>query len=107
MNNEVNFLKWISTISKNRLRLIFSAFILFGVIVFIKLFYVQIIQHDKLTELAKSNWDREIPFSSERGEITDRNGKLIVTNELAPTLYFMPTQNDNIEQAANPGCGST
>ena len=97
----MNFLKWISTISKNRLRLIFSAFILFGVIVFIKLFYVQIIQHDKLTELAKSNWDREIPFSSERGEITDRNGKLIVTNELAPTLYFMPTQNDNIEQAAN------
>lgn len=95
------FLKWISTISKKRLRLIFSAFILFGVIVFIRLFYVQIIQHDKLTELAKTNWDREIPFTSERGKITDRNGKLIVTNELAPTLYFMPTQNENIEEAAN------
>lgn len=62
---------------------------------------MQVIQHDKLTELAKTNWDREIPFTSERGEITDRNGKLIVTNELAPTLYFMPTQNDNIEEAAN------
>lgn len=62
---------------------------------------MQIIQHDKLTELAKTNWDREIPFTSERGEIKDRNGKLIVTNELAPTLYFMPTQNDNIEDAAN------
>lgn len=94
-------MKWISTISKKRLKLIFSAFILFGVIVFLRLFYVQIIQHDKLTELAKTNWDREIPFTSERGEITDRNGKLIVTNELAPTLYFMPTQNDNIEDAAN------
>jgi len=94
-------LKWISTISKNRLRLIFAAFILFGVIVFIRLFYVQVIQHDKLTELAKTNWDREIPFTSERGEITDRNGEVIVTNELAPTLYFMPTQNDNIEEAAN------
>ncbi|MER2028909.1 MAG: penicillin-binding transpeptidase domain-containing protein [Solibacillus sp.] len=94
-------MKWISTISKKRLRLIFSAFILFGVIVFIRLFYVQIIQHDKLTELAKTNWDREIPFTSERGKITDRNGKLIVTNELAPTLYFMPTQNENVEEAAN------
>ncbi|MER2048065.1 MAG: penicillin-binding transpeptidase domain-containing protein [Solibacillus sp.] len=94
-------MKWISTISKNRLRLIFAAFILFGVIVFIRLFYVQVIQHDKLTELAKTNWDREIPFTSERGEITDRNGEVIVTNELAPTLYFMPTQNDNIEEAAN------
>lgn len=94
-------MKWISTISKNRLRLIFAAFILFGVIVFIRLFYVQVIQHDKLTELAKTNWDREIPFTSERGEITDRNGEVIVTNELAPTLYFMPTQNDNIEEASN------
>lgn len=62
---------------------------------------MQVIQHDKLTELAKTNWDREIPFTSERGEITDRNGEVIVTNELAPTLYFMPTQNDNIEEAAN------
>lgn len=62
---------------------------------------MQVIQHDKLTELAKTNWDREIPFTSERGEITDRNGEIIVTNELAPTLYFMPTQNDNIEEAAN------
>ena len=60
---------------------------------------MQVIQHDKLTELAKTNWDREIPFTSERGEITDRNGEVIVTNELAPTLYFMPTQNDNIEDA--------
>lgn len=62
---------------------------------------MQVIQHDELTELAKTNWDREIPFTSERGEITDRNGEVIVTNELAPTLYFMPTQNDNIEEAAN------
>lgn len=76
------------------------AFILFVIAVIIRLFYVQIIQHDKLTELAKQNWDREIPFASERGEIVDRNGEVIVTNKLAPTLYFMPAQNDDIEQAA-------
>jgi len=76
------------------------AFILFVIAVIIRLFYVQIIQHDKLTELAKQNWDREIPFASERGEIVDRDGEVIVTNKLAPTLYFMPAQNDDIEQAA-------
>lgn len=93
-------MKWISTISKKRLKLIVYGFILFGIAVVIRLFYVQVIQHDKLTELAKINWDREIPFASERGEILDRNGEVLVTNKLAPTLYFMPAQNDNIEQAA-------
>ena len=93
-------MKWISAISKKRLRLVVFGFILFGIAVVLRLFYVQIIQHDKLTELAKANWDREIPFASERGEITDRNGEVLVTNKLAPTLYFMPAQNDNIEQAA-------
>ncbi|MBD8025864.1 stage V sporulation protein D [Ureibacillus sp. Re31] len=94
-------MKWISTISKKRLKLIIFGFVLFGLSVVIRLFYVQVIQHDKLTQLAKENWDREIPFASERGEIVDRNGKVIVTNKLAPTLYFMPAQNDNIEEAAN------
>lgn len=93
-------MKWISAISKKRLKLIVYGFILFGIAVVIRLFYVQVIQHDELTELAKINWDREIPFASERGEILDRNGEVLVTNKLAPTLYFMPAQNDNIEQAA-------
>lgn len=73
---------------------------IFGLAVVIRLFYVQVLQYDRLTELAKQNWDREVPFASERGAITDRNGEIIVTNKLAPTLYFMPAQNDNIEEAA-------
>lgn len=93
-------MKWISTVSKKRLRIVMYGFILFVIAAIVRLFIVQIIQHDKLTELAKENWDREIPFASERGEIVDRNGEVIVTNKLAPTLYFMPAQNDNIEQAA-------
>ena len=93
-------MKWISTISKKRLRFIVFGFILFGLAVVLRLFYVQVVQYDQLTELAKENWDREIPFASERGEIVDRNGEVIVTNRLAPTLYFMPSQNDNIEEAA-------
>ncbi len=94
-------MKWISSISKKRLRLIVYAFMLFGLAVIIRLFYVQVLKHDDFTELAKQNWDREVPFASERGEITDRNGEIIVSNKLAPTLYFMPAQNDNIKEAAN------
>ncbi len=93
-------MKWISVHSKKRLQWIVFAFLFYGIAVIIRLFYVQIIQQDELTEIAKANWDREIPFATERGEIVDRNGEVIVTNKLAPTLYFIPAQNDNVELAA-------
>lgn len=65
-----------------------------------KLFHVQIIKHEWLKARAEENWDREIPFGALRGEINDRNGQLIVGNRLAPTLYFMPSQNKEPEKAA-------
>jgi stage V sporulation protein D (sporulation-specific penicillin-binding protein) len=94
-------LKWLSTNSKKRLTWIASAFVIYGVAIFVKLVLLQLVQYDELSVTAKENWDREIPFHTERGEITDRNGEVIVTNELAPTLYFMPSQNDDKEQVAD------
>lgn len=86
--------------TKKRLRAIFLFFIIALSLVVAKLFYVQIIKHEWLKERAEENWDREIPFGGMRGEIRDRHGQLIVGNRLAPTLYFMPSQNDNIGDAA-------
>ncbi|MER2089257.1 MAG: penicillin-binding transpeptidase domain-containing protein [Sporosarcina sp.] len=65
-----------------------------------KLFHVQIIKHDLLKGRAEANWDREIPFGGMRGNIVDRYGDLIVGNRLAPTLYFMPSQNREVKSAA-------
>jgi stage V sporulation protein D (sporulation-specific penicillin-binding protein) len=65
-----------------------------------KLFHVQIIKHELLKERAEANWDREIPFGGVRGDINDRNGDLIVGNRLAPTLYFMPSQNPDVKISA-------
>lgn len=94
-------MKWVQRNAKNRLTWIAIAFVLYGVAIFVKLLYVQVIQYEELSTLAKENWDREIPFRSERGEIIDRNGEVIVTNDLAPTLYFMPSQNEEKEQVAD------
>ena len=94
-------MKWVQKSAKQRLTWIAIAFVLYGVAIFVKLLSVQIVQYDELSTLAKENWDREIPFSAQRGEIVDRNGKVIVTNELAPTMYFMPAQNENKEQVAD------
>ena len=93
-------MKWISVQSKKRLTWIVIALGIYGVAIFIKLVLVQLVQYDQLTTIAKQNWDREIPFASERGEIVDRNGEIIVTNALAPTFYFMPSQNPDKEAVA-------
>lgn len=94
-------MKWVTTKSKKRLTWIAIALVLYGVAIFVKLVSVQIIQYDELSTKAKENWDREIPFHTQRGEITDRNSEVIVTNKLAPTLYFMPSQNEDKEYAAD------
>ena len=94
-------MKWVSTNSKKRLTWIAIALVLYGVAIFVKLLYVQLVQYDQLSVLAKENWDREIPFHSERGKIVDRNDEVIVSNELAPTLYFMPSQNPDKEKVAS------
>lgn len=93
-------MKWISLDSKKRLFIILLGFLLYSVFLLIRLLNVQVFQNEELTEKAKVNWDREIPFANERGVITDRNGEMLVINKLAPTLYFMPSQNKNVTEAA-------
>ncbi|WP_425505479.1 penicillin-binding transpeptidase domain-containing protein [Sporosarcina jiandibaonis] len=86
--------------SKKRLRAIFVLFIVLFGMVLLKLFHVQIIRHEFLKTKAEENWDLEIPFGGMRGNIIDRNGEMIVGNRLAPTLYFMPSQNKDIKGVA-------
>lgn len=85
--------------SKKRLRAAFVLFLIAMLFVVGKLFHVQIIKHEWLKERAEKNWDLQIPFGDVRGEILDRNGNLIVGNKLAPTLYFMPSQNPDISSS--------
>lgn len=92
--------KFIELQTKKRLRFVFISFLVLACAVIGKLFHVQIVKHELLTERAEENWDIEIPFGGMRGNIMDRNGQLIVGNELAPTLYFMPSQNPEIEHVA-------
>ena len=93
-------MRWILPENKKRLFFIGICIIAFYVIVIIRLFYVQVIQQEHYAKLAEQNWDREIPFASERGLILDRNGVELVKNELAPTLYYMKSSTTNGEEIA-------
>lgn len=70
------------------------------IVVILKLMQLQFFQFEELTSKAKESWDRELPYASIRGNILDRNGEVIVGNKLSPTLFYMPSQNDDPEQVA-------
>lgn len=52
-----------------------------------RFFYIQLIWRDKLLSLALDQWTREVPVVAERGEITDRNGKVLAGNSLTYSVF--------------------
>ncbi|QKS71527.1 stage V sporulation protein D [Paenalkalicoccus suaedae] len=66
----------------------------------IRLAYVQLVQSADITELASDLWGREIPFEGRRGDILDREGKLLATSITAQTLFAIPRQISDKEKTA-------
>ncbi len=66
-----------------------------------RLFYVQVVWSKKLTRLASDQWNREIPVVAARGEIFDRNGKLIAGNKNTYSVFLRPNAVGNAELTAS------
>ena len=64
---------------------IFS-FVIFG-IVFLKLFYLQIIQGDKYDKMVEVQSDPRLSVFTDRGYIYDKEGRLLARNKSAGSLY--------------------
>lgn len=75
-----------------RVRLVFMMVTLVFVVVIMKVFFIEVIQYDKLSKLADSLWSRNLPITADRGNIYDRNGKIIATNITTTSLVFIPNQ---------------
>ena len=61
-------------------------------ILIVRLFYIVVFMSEKVNELAYHQWTREIPIAGKRGNIYDRNGKLIVGNMLSPSVAVIKRQ---------------
>lgn len=57
-----------------------------------RLVYIQLIYGARNRELAEQNRVRLIPVPAERGNVLDRNGKLIAANRLSRSVYLWPRQ---------------
>lgn len=76
-----------------------STFILFLIIIF-KVFYIQVIEYDKLNKKAKDLWNRNLPIKADRGIIYDTNGIVLAGNITTTSLALIPNQIKDKENTA-------
>ena len=91
------FIKHIHSRIKIILALIIFTFILIGA----KVFYIQVIEYDKLNKSASNLWSRNLPIKADRGLIYDRNGVILADNITTTSLVLIPNQIKNKEKTAN------
>ncbi len=83
-----------------RIKLVIIISILIFLIVLLKIFYIQVIEYDKINSLADELWSRNLPVRADRGKIIDRNGKVIVDNKTTAALVVVPSQIKDKEDAS-------
>lgn len=66
----------------------------------VRLSYLKIFTKNDYYERALELWTRSAPVGGRRGNIYDRNGKLIVGSELAPTIVAIPKQIKDVDDTA-------
>ena len=81
-------------------RVIFSAIIMLSItlILIVRLFNLQVTKHDYYLEEALGNQMQTLPITPIRGDILDRNGKILATNEFSYILTITPEKVTNLNE---------
>ena len=75
-----------------RIRIVFLIIVFIFILIIAKVFYIQVIDYDKLNNYAKSLWSRNLPIEADRGIIYDRNGVELANNITTTSLVLIPNQ---------------
>ena len=67
------------------------ALVMFSII-FFRLWYLQVLSSDNYLKQAQNNQVRDVTVQAPRGEILDRNGRVLVDNRTALALQILPTE---------------
>ncbi len=85
---------------KKRVIFVFAVVVLVFIIILIRIFYLQVVNHDELNTLANDLWSRNLPILADRGRILDRNGEVLADNITTTSLVVVPNQIKNKKYAA-------
>jgi len=69
-------------------------------LIFCRLFYIQIIWGNELQIKAIDQWTRELPIIAERGLISDTNGVILASNKSTYSVFVRPRSVENAEFAS-------
>ena len=86
---------------RKRIIMLYTLMLLLTGILIVRLTYLKVYTKEDYYERALELWTRSAPVEARRGNIYDRNGKLIVGSELAPTIIAIPKQIKDIEDVSN------
>ena len=89
---------------KSRLLVAAAALVLWVVGIEARLIVLQVVQHDELAARAEKQQMSTVPAPAKRGEIFDRNGRLLAYSVDADTIYAVPTEISDPAQTAAALC---
>ena len=75
-----------------RERIVLLVVIFCFILIVFKVFYIQVIDYDKLSNLANNLWSRNLPIEADRGRIYTSDGTVIADNLTTVSLVFIPNQ---------------
>ncbi len=81
----------------SRVRLFFYTVLLIILLIIFKVFYIEVISKNKLSKLTEELWSRKMTINAPRGDIVDRNGKVLATSIVTSTIYVVPSQIEDKE----------
>ena len=83
-----------------RIKIVLLIVIFLFVLIIAKVFYIQVVDYDRLNDFASNLWSRNLPIEADRGLITDRNGVVVADNITTTSLVLIPNQIKDKEDAA-------
>ena len=90
--------------SKNihkRIKIVLLVVFFLFILIVAKVFYIQVIDYDKLNSLANSLWSRNLPIEADRGRIYTSDGEVVADNLTTVSLVLIPNQIKDKEKVAN------
>lgn len=90
--------------SKNihkRIKIVLIVIIFLFILIVLKVFYIQVIDYNKLNNLASSLWSRNLPIEADRGRIYTIDGEVVADNLTTVSLVLIPNQIRDKEKVAS------
>lgn len=84
-----------------RIKIVLLVVIFVFVVIIGKVFYIEVIEYDKLNSLASSLWSRNLPIEADRGNIYTVDGEVVAGNLTTTSLVFIPNQIKNKDLVAD------